>query len=74
MEKKAMTFPLGEDNEGRPIYRNFTYPDSLEGLDHEIVSNTLDYLEFCAQMSDSYAETKAEWARINQYRKQQGFI
>lgn len=63
---------FGKDHVGNTIYRNFNYPDSLEGLDREIVANTLDYLEFCAEMSDSYTVTKRECARINAYRKEQG--
>lgn len=63
---------LGTDNAGRPIYRNFHYPDSLDGLDITVVRNTLDHLEFLAEMSDDYRRTKEEIARIDRYRREQG--
>lgn len=63
---------LGTDKGGRPIYRGFTYPESLEGLDLTIVRNTLEHLEFLAEMSDDYRRTKEELERINRYRREQG--
>lgn len=63
---------MGTDNAGRPIYQGFHYPDSLNGLDITVVRNTLDHLEFLAEMSDDYHRTREEIARINRYRQEQG--
>lgn len=63
---------LGTDNRGRQIYRGFTYPESLDGLDLTIVRNTLEHLEFLAEMSDDYRRTEEERKRIDRYRREQG--
>ena len=55
---------------GLTIYQPFPYPKSLEGLDREIVKNTLDWYEFLAEMSDDYSMTRSELARINRYRRE----
>lgn len=55
---------------GLTIYQPFPYPESLEGLDREIVKNTLDWYEFQAEMSDDYSVTRSEQARINRYRRE----
>lgn len=55
---------------GKTIYQGFDFPKSLENLDVTIVNNTLDYLSFLAEMSDSYAVTKQEKRQIAEYRAQ----
>lgn len=55
---------------GKPIYQGFDFPKSLENLDVTIVNNTLDYLSFLAEMSDSYAVTRREQRQIAEYRGQ----
>lgn len=57
------------DPTGKPVYRNFPFPESLDGLDIETVRHTLDYLDFIAEMSDDYAITQEEQARIRAYRQ-----
>lgn len=55
---------------GKIIYQGFDFPKSLENLDVTIVNNTLDYLSFLAEMSDSYAVTRQEKRQIAEYRAQ----
>lgn len=55
---------------GKIIYQGFDFPKSLENLDVTIVNNTLDYLSFLAEMSDSYAVTRQEKRQIAEYRVQ----
>lgn len=54
---------------GKQIYKNFDFPKSLEGLDIQIVNETLDYLWFLAEMSDSYSVTRREQKQISEYRQ-----
>lgn len=54
---------------GKQIYKNFDFPKSLEGLDIQIVNETLAYLWFLAEMSDSYSVTRQEQKQISEYRQ-----
>ena len=56
-------------NNGNPIYKNFDFPDDISGLDYQIIRDTLELLEFFAEMSDSYAVTKRELAHIKAYKQ-----
>lgn len=57
---------------GDQIYEHFDRPDNIDGLDRQIVLNTLDYAEFIADMSDDYNRTKDERAAILRYRIKMG--
>lgn len=56
-------------NNGNPIYQNFDFPDDISGLDPQIIRDTLELLEFLAEMSDSYAVTEQELAHIKAYKQ-----
>lgn len=57
---------------GDTIYRNLSYNDSIEGLDEQIVRNTLAYHKFIAEMSDNYGRTQSELAEIKEFEKRVG--
>ena len=61
-------YEIDEDNRNS-IYQHFDFPDDISGLNPQIIRNTLEILEFLAEMSDSYAVTKQELAHIDEYRR-----
>lgn len=56
------------DSTDNPTYLEFDFPEDISGLDIQIIKNTLDMLEFIAEMSDSYTTTRQELQVINSYR------
>lgn len=59
---------------GMTIYKDMGFPESLEGLDREIVINTLGYYDFIAQMSDNYQTTLSEQKTIYEYAKKHNLL
>lgn len=57
-----------QTHNGMTIYQGMGYPESLEGLDLQIVKNTLSYYEFIADMSDDFYKRQDELDRLNQYK------
>lgn len=55
---------------GNKVYQGFDYPDSIDGLDKQIIHNTLSYEEFIANMSDDWNRTKSELEIIEKYRQE----
>ena len=54
---------------GKPIYPQFDYPETIDGLDKQTIINTLNYNEFIAEMSDDWNKTKYELKIIQEYRQ-----
>lgn len=61
-------YKIAEVN-GNKMYRMFDYPDSIDGLDKEIILNTLSYDTFIANMSDDWNRTQSELKSIEAYRQ-----
>lgn len=61
-------YKIIEEN-GTKIYKDFDYPESIDGLDKQIILNTLSFDEFIAEMSDDWSKTKSELKVIETYRK-----
>lgn len=54
---------------GNKVYKGFDYPESIDGLDKQIIRNTLSFDEFIAEMSDDWSKTKSELKAIEDYRR-----
>jgi hypothetical protein len=61
-------YKIIEEN-GTKTYKDFDYPESIDGLDKQIILNTLSIDEFIAEMSDDWSKTKSELKVIETYRK-----
>lgn len=59
-------------HDGSEVYSPFDQPDSIEGLNPEIVENTIAMHEFYASMSDDYSRMKSELAYWGAYRDKIG--
>lgn len=63
-----------QTHNGQTIYQEMGFPETLDGLDIEIVKNTLSYMQFIADMSDDYSRTIAEQNAIRDYQKRMNLI
>ena len=55
--------------DGKTVYQQFDYPETIDGLDKQTIVNTLNYDEFIANMSDDWNRTKSELNTIQEYRQ-----
>ena len=67
-------FKTIKTHNGLTIYQGMGFPETLDGLDIEIVKNTLSYMQFIADMSDDYSQTIAEQNAIRDYQKRMNLI